>query len=96
MSGWVWRILSSLGPRGEHGSAAAELGDGSEGSQWAVEGVSIGGDGASDTIVHWQFVRVGAARDVVDSNAAESSNGAEVVNSMVAVRLRWCRDVAET
>lgn len=79
----MWRSRSSLGPRAKHGSLAAEVGHGSEGSHWAVEGVSVGGEGVSETIVHWQFVCVGAASDGVSSKAAEKRRGAEVVKSMV-------------
>lgn len=66
-------------------SGVAGLGEGSEGIQWAVEGVFSAGEGASETIVQWHVVRVGAAWDGDDTRAAVSRNGVDVEKSMIAL-----------
>lgn len=80
-SGAVCLKCSSSGPRPAHRSGRVALGVGSEGLQWAGEGVEIGCDGALETTVQRQCVRAGAAWVVVDSKK-EMNSGAEVETSI--------------
>lgn len=63
---------------------AGGLDIGSEGVQWAEEGVCCADGGASETIVQRQCVRVGAAVDGVERTRAERSSGSGDVRSILA------------
>lgn len=72
-------------------SAMVELGDGSEGFQWAAEGVSMAGEGPVETRAQRQWVRVGAASVsfVVASKTEKSSDVDDGVEKSIVAGLGW-------
>lgn len=71
-------------------SAVAGLGEGSDGVQWALDGVYMAGDGPSETIVQRQCVRVGAAVIEVEKKRMEKmSDAVDVTAILMIVNVRY-------